>query len=113
MEEKGGQETENDEVLHDEDNNENADNVAQTVGHNMYILAYQVSIFIIRSVFIRKTHKFDIYPISLCFHIIQQMEKYSQVQNKAVRTHTHENFFLYLCKYLAIPPSLPRDDGKL
>ncbi len=42
MEEKSGQETENDEILHEEDNNENSDNVAQTVGHNMYILAYQV-----------------------------------------------------------------------
>ena len=42
MEEKGGQETENEETLRDEDTNENADNVAQTVGHNMYILAYQV-----------------------------------------------------------------------
>jgi hypothetical protein len=27
----------------EDDNNDNADNVAQTVGHNMYILAYQVS----------------------------------------------------------------------
>ncbi|UJR25841.1 hypothetical protein I4U23_007191 [Adineta vaga] len=43
MEGKSGQETENEEVLHDEDPNENSDNVAQTVGHNMYILAYQLA----------------------------------------------------------------------
>ena len=44
MEGKGDQETEYEEMLHDEDTNENSDNVAQTVGHNMYILAYQVHI---------------------------------------------------------------------
>ncbi|CAF1295313.1 unnamed protein product [Adineta steineri] len=43
MEEKSGQEAENDEAVHDEDANENSDNVAQTVGHNMYILAYQLA----------------------------------------------------------------------
>ena len=42
IEEKTGEETERDETSADDDNNENADNVAQTVGHNMYILAYQV-----------------------------------------------------------------------
>lgn len=44
MEGKSGQETEHEEIIHDEDTNENSDNVAQTVGHNMYILAYQVQI---------------------------------------------------------------------
>lgn len=42
MEDKGGQTTENEEALHEEENNDNSENVAQTVGHNMYILAYQV-----------------------------------------------------------------------
>ena len=42
MEEKTGQELNNDDATPEEENNENADNVAQTVGHNMYILAYQV-----------------------------------------------------------------------
>ena len=42
LEEKGGQTTENEETLHEEENNDNSENVAQTVGHNMYILAYQV-----------------------------------------------------------------------
>ena len=51
MEDKGGQQTENDETLHDEDNNDNSENVAQTVGHNMYILAYQVLLLLTRLVF--------------------------------------------------------------
>jgi hypothetical protein len=51
MEEKGGQATENEETLHDEDTNDNSENVAQTVGHNMYILAYQVMILLNPSVF--------------------------------------------------------------
>lgn len=42
IEEKTGEETDRDETSADEDNNENSDNVAQTVGHNIYILAYQV-----------------------------------------------------------------------
>jgi hypothetical protein len=33
---------ESNEHFHEEDNNEGANNVAQTVGHNMYILTYQV-----------------------------------------------------------------------
>lgn len=44
LEEKGGQTTENEETLHEEENNDNSENVAQTVGHNMYILAYQVGL---------------------------------------------------------------------
>ncbi|CAF0857142.1 unnamed protein product [Adineta ricciae] len=43
MEGKGDQDAEYEEILHDEDTNENSDNVAQTVGHNMYILAYQLA----------------------------------------------------------------------
>ncbi|CAF3997190.1 unnamed protein product, partial [Rotaria sp. Silwood2] len=36
-------EIENDEVSHEEEVNDNANNVAQTVGHNMYILTYQLA----------------------------------------------------------------------
>ncbi|CAF3328350.1 unnamed protein product [Rotaria sp. Silwood1] len=43
MVEKSTQETENEELLHDEEGNESSDNVAQTVGHNIYILAYQLA----------------------------------------------------------------------
>ncbi|CAF3881050.1 unnamed protein product [Rotaria sp. Silwood2] len=43
IEEKNTQESENDELLHDEEANESSDNVAQTVGHNIYILAYQLA----------------------------------------------------------------------
>ena len=42
MEEKEGEAGETNEKPHEEENDENSDNVAQTVGHNMYILAYQV-----------------------------------------------------------------------
>lgn len=42
IEDKTSQGVERDDTTPDEDNNENSNNVAQTVGHNMYILAYQV-----------------------------------------------------------------------
>jgi hypothetical protein len=35
---------ENNQITQDEEMNDNTENVAQTVGHNMYILAYQVCI---------------------------------------------------------------------
>ncbi|CAF1108028.1 unnamed protein product [Rotaria sordida] len=43
IEEKCAQETESDELVHDEEANEGSDNVAQSVGHNIYILAYQLA----------------------------------------------------------------------
>ncbi|CAF3434899.1 unnamed protein product [Rotaria sp. Silwood1] len=36
-------EIENNEILHEEEINDNVNNVAQTVGHNMYILTYQLA----------------------------------------------------------------------
>lgn len=44
LEEKTTQETETDEQAHEEEANESSENVAQSVGHNIYILAYQVDI---------------------------------------------------------------------
>ncbi|CAF3819449.1 unnamed protein product, partial [Rotaria magnacalcarata] len=43
IQEKSALETENDEQLHEEEGNESSDNVAQSVGHNIYILAYQLA----------------------------------------------------------------------
>lgn len=113
MEEKNGQETENDEILHDEDTNENSDNVAQSVGHNMYILAYQVYLQLNHLEFLTARYrKFDIYLKSLCFHVVQQMENHSQVQNIKKHTPTQEkNFFCFLmCNSSQL--LLYRDHGK-
>jgi hypothetical protein len=112
MEEKNGQETENDETLHDEDTNENSDNVAQSVGHNMYILAYQVYLQLNHlEFFTARYRKFDIYLKSLCFHVVQQMENHSQVQNIKTHTHPHrKKIFFLMCNSSQL--LLYRDHGK-
>ena len=83
MEDKGGEANESNETPHEEENDENSDNVAQTVGHNMYILAYQVR-------YVERERVSEPHSISLCFHIEQQMEKHAQVP-LSFRSHQDES----------------------
>jgi hypothetical protein len=117
MEDKSGQNTENEETVHDEETNDNSENVAQTVGHNMYILAYQVLILLNHLVSRhRYRYKFDIYQISLCFTCCTSNGKVFSGTKTCTENiiHTEEHFssILFSNKYLAIPTGLSRDDGQ-